>query len=327
MVVNGVPTNRVIFARLEAIQESPGRQMNQGGGPLITFKGVILPSGTTVTPLPEARFHFADFPALAGSAVHFGPMSGDNTYDMVGALELNGCLFQDGTLAYETGGPAGRKVGLTNNIFERSLLAFQDQFALHGNSEEQLTAANNLFYNSELWLTPATGSSGAAWTFVDNIFDNASFHGPAPYHGSGPVGVNHHNAYIGMAANPNQTDRLYPRDQQPGSDPILTSQAYAIGALGNYYLPPSATGLLGTGSRSAGAASLYHFTSLLTNAKEAAGQVNIGPAYLAPAYGAPVDSNNDGIPDFIADRNGDGNEDGDEMPWTSQNNGALAILI
>jgi hypothetical protein len=39
-----------------------------------------------------------------------------------------------------------------------------------------------------------------------------------------------------------------------------------------------------------------------------------------------IDCDQDGVPDFLADRNGDGNEDADEMPWLSVNTGDLAIL-
>src|SRR6266705_1634789 len=54
----GVPTNRVIFARLESLQENPIYGYQQTGGPLFTFKGVFVggDSGTMVTPLPEAHF-------------------------------------------------------------------------------------------------------------------------------------------------------------------------------------------------------------------------------------------------------------------------------
>lgn len=76
---------------------------------------------------------------------------------------------------------------------------------------------------------------------------------------------------------------------------------------------------------------MFHFTSFTSNLKEGnetpnPKQVNIGPHYLALSSGRPADSNNDGVADFLADRNGNGVEDSDEMPWTSANNGTLAIL-
>src|SRR5437870_13029188 len=126
------------------------------------------------------------------------------------------CLLQSGVVAYKTGGPANRTLNLRNSVFERSLLAFQDQFNLRGNNEETVTANNNLFWNCELWLTPpAGGSQGANWKFIDNIFDNASFHGPGAQHGTGPA-VNNNNAYVNMTA------RLYPT-APTSTDPNLAS--------------------------------------------------------------------------------------------------------
>jgi len=307
--VNGVPTNRVVFAHLEAVQECPLSPVLNG--PLITFKGVFLPDGMMVTPLPEAHFHYADFPALAGPMVAFGPLSGDVTYDCITNLELDGCHFQNGTFFYEAGGPQGRTVSVHNTVFERSFIQIDDLWQAHGNNEEILTAWNNLFYNCDMWLAPV---SGANWLFIDNIFDNAGLHGNGP-------AVNTHNAYINM------TNRLAP-SAPTSTDPNLASLNYASGPLGAFYLPSDGTAALlsGTGSRTAGAAALYHFTSFTSNVKEATGQVNIGPAYLALCNGVPCDSNGDGIPDFIADRNGNGVEDQNEIPWTSANTGGLAIL-
>lgn len=45
---------------------------------------------------------------LAGEAVHLGPIAGDQTYDCVQTLELVGCNFQNGTVFYESRGPARR---------------------------------------------------------------------------------------------------------------------------------------------------------------------------------------------------------------------------
>ncbi len=315
--VYGVPTNRVIFTRLEGIQESPASSYQQYGGPLITFKGVFLPTGTMVTPLPEAHIHYADFPALAGNAVHFGPMLFEpaSTYDCVGTLELDGCLFQAGDLLYESGGPQGRSLSLRNNIFERSTLEFMNRLQPTGRAyQETFTAFNNLFYDADLWLRDVS-NAGASWTFTDNLFDNTTFHG------DNIVGVNHNNGYVNMSGK-----HLSPTTEtQPHPD--LASLTYALGPLGRFYLPSTATQLLGAGGRKAGQAGLYHFTSLTTNAKEQNAMVNIGPAYLAlDANGNPVDSNGDGVADFIADRNGDGNGGGDEVPWATINSGNLAVL-
>lgn len=321
--VNGVPTNRVVFARLEAVQENPA---GWTAGALLSLKGVFLPSGTMVTPLPEARFHYADFPTLAGSANTFDALTGDQTVDCIQTVELDACHLQGGSVAYEAGGPVGRTLNVHNTIFERCTIAVQDRWNNHTDSQESLIAANNLFYACDMWLTPAPGAN--QWSFIDNIFDGTSFHGSGPCHGTGPVNLDSNNAYVGMSG-----AALTPVTSSIG-DQTLASLAYVTGPLGRFYLPTGSS-LLGNGSRSVGDAGLWHFTSLsgLPSTKEGnnlSGLVNIGPGYLAlDVNGNPFDSNvggPDGIPDFIADRNGNGIEESDEIPWTSANSGSLSIL-
>jgi len=83
--------------------------------------------------------------------------------------------------------------------------------------------------------------------------------------------------------------------------------------LGNYYLPTNST-LINTGSTNANLLGLYHFTSQTNQVKETNSVVDIGYHYVATdAYGNPLDSNSDGIPDYI--------EDGSGTNW------ALAILV
>lgn len=246
-----------------------------------------------VTPLPEVRFRYADFQTLAWGATHLGPIPGDTTYDMVQTLELTGCHLRGGSLWYESGGPAGRTVGLTNTIFEGCLVAVKD--LVNGgstrSSAEQLTAYNNLFYNCDMWLTPLNGSTCA---FVDNIFDGAAFH-PAS-----PAVVNNHDAYAGASPPTLQGASTAP----PQSDKFPSSVGYVSGPLGQFYLPAGSS-LLGVGSRAAGAAppsasaGLYHFTSLATNQKQAGGTVNIGPCYLALVPGLTLVNNGPDAMDFL----------------------------
>jgi hypothetical protein len=314
--VNGYPTNRVVFARLAAIQENPQPGYQWENGPLITFKGVFLPSGTMVSPLPEAKVLYADFPTLAGNAVHLGPLQAgqDQTYDCVGSLAFDGCHFQGGTFGYESGGPAGRALSFRNTIFERSFIELRDHAAPHGDSAEELNVANNLFYDCDMWLVPAS-TSGSGWAFRDNIFDNSVFNG------AGPAAINTHNAYVNMTGH-------HLSGTESGAVDLGTLD-YQPGPLGRFYLPAGATSLLGAGSRSAADAGLYHFTSLADNTKQAAEQVNIGPAYLAlDPNGNPFDSNSggpDGVPDFVADPNGDGNETADEMHWFTMSSSDFSI--
>ena len=345
LIVNGVPTNRVVFAPLEAVQEGLPSDISwlsdyfKAWGPLFTFKGIALwhysddpePSSycNLITPFPEAKLRYTDLTTVAGGLnVHFGNIYyfQDPTYCLVANLELDGCNLQGGAFLYDDGGPEGRTLTLRNTIFERTRIQCVDTgffYWAFGLPEfgSRITAVNNLFYHCAIGLCPVTGGD---WSFTDNIFDNVRFIEVDGYVYNGPVGINHHNAYVNM------TDRLSPT-APTSTDPNLASLSYQTGPLGQFYLPTTATALIDKGSRLAADAGLYHFTSFTSNVKEgnempSPKQVNIGPHYLALAAGKPVDSNNDGVADFLADRNGNGIEDADEMPWLSPNSGPLAIL-
>jgi hypothetical protein len=86
--------------------------------------------------------------------------------------------------------------------------------------------------------------------------------------------------------------------------------------LGNYYLPASSP-LIDKGSTTANLVGLYHFTTQTNQVKEANSTVDIGYHYVATdANGNPLDTDGDGIPDYLEDTNGNGLFDaGDLSNW------------
>ena len=76
--------------------------------------------------------------------------------------------------------------------------------------------------------------------------------------------------------------------------------------LGNFYQRTNSP-LINTGSTTADKFGLYQFTTQTNQVKETNSIVDIGYHYVAlNASGQPVDSNGDGIPDYLSDTNGNG---------------------
>jgi hypothetical protein len=90
---------------------------------------------------------------------------------------------------------------------------------------------------------------------------------------------------------------------------------------GNYYQTTNSL-LTDKGDRTADQLGLYHFTTQTNQTVEANSVVDIGYHYVATdTNGNPLDSNDDGIPDYLEDANGNGIVDNGETNW------GLAIII
>jgi hypothetical protein len=97
---------------------------------------------------------------------------------------------------------------------------------------------------------------------------------------------------------------------------VVTNYNWQTSWLGNYYQPTNSP-LIDKGSTTADQFGLYHFTTQTSQMKETNSVVDIGYHYVAlDALGNPIDTNGDGIPDYLEDANGDGIFDaGDLGEW------------
>jgi RHS repeat-associated protein len=103
-------------------------------------------------------------------------------------------------------------------------------------------------------------------------------------------------------------------------DVIVTNFNWQRSWFGNFYLPTNSP-LINAGSTTADKFGLYHFTTQTNQVPETNSVVDIAYHYVATdANGNPLDSNGDGVPNYIEDANGDGLVDDGETNW------ALAIL-
>ena len=110
-------------------------------------------------------------------------------------------------------------------------------------------------------------------------------------------------------------------------DVTVTNFNWQASWFGNYYLPPDSP-LIDAGSTTADQVGLYHFTTQTNQTVEANSVVDIGYHHVATdAYGNPLDTNGDGIPDYIEDANGNGLDDSGEIGWNITGDVGLKVWI
>jgi hypothetical protein len=205
------------------------------------------------------------------------------------AISLQHSQLSGGWFYVETGTEAPL-VTLNNNAHRRS------QFWLQGVLGLSMRHQLGQLGAYDLWAT----STNNSWEIADNAFD------ASPVSRNGAVMTNYANSYIGGGAVLTPTS---------GTNIVSSSFAYAQGALGMLY--HGQTNLADRGSRTAGAAGLYHFTTTSNQVKETNSVVDIGFHLVAvDAAGKPFDSDGDGIPDYLEDGDGNGTKSGLESDWT-----------
>jgi len=242
---------------------------------------------TTNTP-PSADFRFSRFYGLGGYGYHIYT---ENSWWLMRQLRLRDCELWGGKAQFS--GTTATTIGLTNNLFVRTANKYY--------AWPILSAYNNLFWGGSNRFERYP--SGATWTFRDNAFHETVLTN------TGYAFTHNHNAYLGT----NQA-WLTPTN---ASDIYLSSFAYAVGPLGQFY--HAATNLVNKGSRNADTAGLYHYTVRADQTKETNSPVDIGFHYVASsAIGSPADYDDDGLPDYIEDQDGDGVYDVSiETNWTN----------
>jgi hypothetical protein len=280
------------LTRYYHVQEGP---VNWGGGTVSSM--VTLRSWHSGVAPPGIELRFTELEGGAGSGRH---LYSDTTSSRLSGLTMRDTGVWGGEMM--VAGPSGSALGLNNNLFERVTFFFQ--------GGATLGLYNNLFRHGSVY---AANTGSGNWVVRDNAFDRATIVDVGTSVGGA------YNAYIGMG-----TNRFYPTN---ANDRPLTSFVYASGPLGEYY--HSSTNLLNAGSRGAHLAGLYHHTVLTSQVKEGTTQVDIGYHYVAtlPGTAIPQDTDGDGIPDYLEDRNGNGVHDpgAGETNWQQSENGTTGV--
>lgn len=287
----GSPLTPNWFMRYSCVQEQPlalGSRLPSSAAMIVPWPATSEVAGT---------FRFTKFSCPAAGGYHLY----DDTENMsFSNLLVQDCEFWSGTNDFS--GYSNTIAVLKNNLFARSGIG-----ATGSNSpNSSLVLSNNLFWHTTTIIWPFANSN--TWYCFNNSFDTTTIQ----TNSATQLIVNGYNAYL------TSTNRLYPTN---GTDAMSTNAfLYQPGALGTFYQPTNSM-LIYRGSCTAGAAGLYHYTTTTNQTPDTTNTVTIGYHYVAlGTNGLPLDSNGDGVPDYLEDANGDGLVDDGESNW------ALAIL-
>jgi hypothetical protein len=296
----GTPDRMNTIARYETFQEVPtlGWSTNTSG---LNFFYV---QSSTSDPEVQFRFTRGGFPAYSIPNRRFVWCNWGT--DIMSNFSIKDCQLAN-CYMYFAAQVSGSAMGLDflNNLFERGNLVFYQTNA--GYYAFPLNFRNNYMHGGSMDLPH---NSSDPWTFTDNLFDsmNTSF-------GSFPLSASN-NAYRATTTFGGSGNKT------------LTTLDFQSGPAGPYYYPTAGANLatlINTGSRTADLAGLYHFTTQTNQQKEAATQVDIGFHYVAldtsGATPQPIDSDGDGIPDYVEDKSGNGTADSGESDWNNSNSG------
>jgi hypothetical protein len=288
---NGNATQPCIYVWIPMVQEN-------GNYNLTNANGVII-SGTGNTPVPQLS---SDFTKWIGCNVQ-NVLSGGSAFGQAGFL--NSEFYSAGLASYLP------VICFSNCLFFRDLTDFYDQY-----TNSSFIFQDCTFYNGGLAMARTNTYPASTWIIQNTSFDGTCFTWEDYWNGTTNTLFNY-NAYNTNNFNWITYGYLSPPtngvlETNGMNDVMVTNYNWESSWFGNFYLPTNSPLLL-AGSTTADKVGLYHFTTQTNQVPDGTNIVTIGYHYVATdQYGNPLDSNGDGIPDYLEDANGDGLFDGNE---------------
>jgi hypothetical protein len=301
------------FLRFNLVQEGNGNWLTSGWMP-----GLMLNGSGSAPLLPEINATFTKW----SGAVGFGEFFRDAwNYGVVHAS--NSEFYIAGYASYAA------SMYFTNCLFDRDLAL------IAGDTDSaSLTYLNCTFHDGAMLIKRYSGKSPSFWLFENCAFDgtllitydqlNANTNSTEMdyncYNPSNSSWMTYPYSWYG-APSTNVLEVVGPHDI------TVTNYNWESSWFGNYYQPTNSP-LINKGSTNANLLGLYHFTTQTNQAVESDSIVDIGYHYVATdTNGIPLDSNGDGIPDYLEDANGNGLVDSGEIGWNIVGDLNLQVLI
>ena len=285
---NGTATQPDIFANYLMVQEGTNVTWTNSG-----LGGIVI-NGSGNTPLPQLSADFTKWTADGRIDV----MNGSSAYGLAGFLN---CEFYNAGLASFL-----PSISFTNCLFFRDLTVFSDTYTNAGFALDNCT-----FYNGGVSMARTSTYTASFWEIENSSFDGTCFTWADSFSGTNMDTLFNYNAY--NADNVSWTNYPYLNPPTNGTlenvgaqDVMVTNYNWQTSWFGNFYLSTNSP-LITAGSTNANGLGLYHFTTQTNQTMEGTNKVDIGYHYVATdTNGNPLDSNGDGIPDYLEDPLGNG---------------------
>ena len=324
LVSQGTAANPISYVSAQQVQEGPfiypRTEIWDNRGIDYRMVAFMADNASDMTGVPIMNFRFSNFYLPAEDyqmwSGTYEELNGGEGFGWTGNSSLDwqmrDCQVHGGQIVvgdpwfYNAPYPPG-SVTWDNNLFEQVNVVLNPNFYWNQgwptNTDFRFVVRNNLFRGSRLVVQSRETLEGN-WQINDNLFDKVAFQ----YYSPNVPPLDHdHNCYWPLRAvelDPGQTTGLAVNNDDGGmdaaNDQILNNAPpYANGPLGEYYLS-SVTPLYQAGSRTADDAGLTQYTTMVNQTKDVSGQpVNIGLHYVAETNSLPMDSDGDGVPDYV----------------------------
>ncbi len=246
--------------------------------PALQPNGGIFVDAVTPTFSGTALFKFTQFSGLSTGCRYF------EGHGRIQSIAMSDCQLHAGWFGDIPGAsPPSRTMNFRNNLFNHSQLEFWQA------DSTQTTFANNTFNEAGLAVIGGTLPQNA-WLAENNFFNRAN----VSFSFSGVL-VNRYNGYV-----------FGPLPNSSGGDQLLSDVQFQPGPLGYFYIPQT-YGLVNHGSGTAASLGYYHYTTAAAQTPEGSSTLDMGFHFVVVNWtGAPIDSDNEGLADYLEDSNGNG---------------------